>query len=227
MCSNYHNTKEEDKASDYNLQLSLSDRTKQKGIIEDIAINTKTKSVKVALNHGCKQTIISPIYQDWIKTVNTIENQAKKKGLAPEDVNVILDELDNNHEIILENISESPRGESQGNVAKEIYIRKYSDNGKFPLCESIVVGGYPKFLQLTKGEFKLLDRLEIGHKTFYPYDTLETHNPIPYAFESIEELKEYVERARNESLDTLSLKVKSTFKQFVDVEEKIPCAFSS
>jgi hypothetical protein len=56
--------------------------------------------------------------------------------------------------------------------------------------------------------------------TFYPYHTLETHNPIPYTFESEEELKQYLERARNESLDTLHLKVKSTFKQFVDVEEK-------
>src|ERR671930_1683615 len=226
MCSNYHNTKEEDKASDYNLQLSLSARTKEKGIIEDITINTKTKSVKVALNHGCKQTIISPIYHDWIKTANTIERQAKKKGFGSDDVNGILDELDNNHEIILKNIFESPRGEPQGNVAKEIYIRKYSDNGKLPLCESIVVGGYPKFIQLTKEEegddkkFRLLDKLEIGHKTFYPYDTLETHNPIPYSFESEEELKQYLERARNETLDTLYLKVKSTFKQFVDVEEK-------
>ena len=179
MCSNYHNVKGEDKASDHNLQLSLSDKTKEKGIIEDIIINTKTKSVKVALNHGCKQTIISPIYQDWIKTTNTLENQAKKKGLAAEDINGILDELDNNHEIILKNIFESPEEELHGNVTKEVYIRKYSDNGKIPLCESVVVGGSPKFIQLTKGEqFKLLDKLEIGHKTFYPYDTLETHTHI-------------------------------------------------
>ena len=203
MCSNYSNTKEEDKASDHNLKLLLSDKTKQKGIVEDITINTKAKSVKVALNHGCKQTIISPIYQDWIKTTNTIEKQAKKKGLEAEDINGILDELDNNHEIILKNIFESPEEELHGNVTKEVYIRKYSDNGKIPLCESIVVGGSPKFIQLTKGEqFKLLEKLEIGHKTFYPYDTLETHNPIPYSFESEEELKRYLERAKNETPDT-------------------------
>jgi hypothetical protein len=221
MCSNYNNTNEEDKGSD--LKLSLSDRAKQEGIIEDITINTKTKSVKVALNHGCKQTIISPIYQDWIKTANTIEKQAKKKGLASKDVNVILDELDDNHEIIINSILKNAKTnseESQGKVTKEIYIRKYSNDGKLPLCESIIVGGIPKFIQLTNGEFKLLDKLEIGHKTFYPYDTLETHNPIPYAFESEDELKKYLERAKNESFDTLYLKVKSIFKQFVDVEEK-------
>jgi hypothetical protein len=76
MCS----TKGEDKGSDHNLQLSLSDKTKQKGIVEDITINTKTKCVKVALNHGCKQTIVCPIYQDWIKTTNTIENNDKQAG---------------------------------------------------------------------------------------------------------------------------------------------------
>jgi hypothetical protein len=42
MCSDY-NTKEEDKVSDHNLQLSLSERTKQKGIVERITINTKVK----------------------------------------------------------------------------------------------------------------------------------------------------------------------------------------
>jgi hypothetical protein len=223
MCSNYNNTRQEDKASDNNLKLSLSDKTKEKGIVEDITINTKIKSVKVALNHGCKQTIISPIYHDWIKTANTIEKQAKKKGLGAEDVNCILEELDNNHEIILKNIFEGPKEESQDNVVKEIYIRKYSNDGKLPLCESIIVGGHPKFIQLTKeegSEFRLLDKLEIGHKTFYPYDTLETHNPIPYSFESEEELKQYLERAKNETFDTLYLKVKSTFKQYVDVEEK-------
>jgi hypothetical protein len=227
MCSNYNNTQEEHKDSDHNLRLSLSDKTRQKGIIEDITINTKTKSVKVALNHGCKQTIVSPIYGDWIKTANTIEKQAKKKGLGSEDTNVILDELDNNHEIILKTIFQDAKTNSEGrqsNGTKEVYLRKYSGNGKFPLCESIIVGGHPKFLQLTQDEddkeFKLLDKLEIGHKTFYPYDTLETHNPIPYVFESEEELKQYLERAKNETLDTLYLKIKSTFKQFVDVEEK-------
>jgi hypothetical protein len=227
MCSNYHNAKGQDKGSDYTLQLSLSDRTKQKGIIEDITINTKTKNVKVALNHGCKQTIISPIYRDWIKTANTIEKQAKKKGLGIEDTNIILDELDNNHDSILDSIFQDAKNDdSEGrqiNGTKEVYLRKYSGNGKFLLCESIIVGGRPKFLQLTqdaKKEPKLLDKLEIGHKTFYPYDTLETHNPIPYTFESEEELKQYVERTRNETFDTLYLKTKSTFKQFVDVEEK-------
>src|SRR5919199_4668130 len=103
---------------------------------------------------------------------NTIEKQAKKKGLAPEDVNGILDELDDNHEIIIKSILQDARTnseESQGNAVKEIYIRKYSDNGKLPLCESVVVGGYPKFVQLTNGEFKLLDKFKIGRKTFYPY----------------------------------------------------------
>lgn len=42
--------------------------------------------------------------KDQIKTANTIENQAKRKGLGSGDINVILDELDDNHEIILKNI---------------------------------------------------------------------------------------------------------------------------
>ena len=37
MCSNYHNVKYEDKASDTTLRLLLSERTTQKGIVEDVA----------------------------------------------------------------------------------------------------------------------------------------------------------------------------------------------
>ncbi|HZI70844.1 MAG TPA: hypothetical protein VFD60_06750, partial [Nitrososphaeraceae archaeon] len=54
------------------VNLSLSDRSKE--IMKDIAINTKTNSVRVTLNHDCKKTIVSPIYyQDWIKTANTFQ----------------------------------------------------------------------------------------------------------------------------------------------------------
>ena len=38
---------------------------------------------------------------------------------------------------------------------------------------------------------------------FYPADSLVTHNPIPYSFESEEELKKYIELAKKETFDSL------------------------
>jgi hypothetical protein len=57
-------------------------------------------------------------------------------------------------------------------------------------------------------------------KAFYPNDTIDSQNPLPYVFESTDELDTYLQNARNESLDTLYLKVKSIYKKYVDAEEK-------
>src|SRR5690348_1873455 len=191
--------------------------------MKDIAINTKTNSVRVTLNHDCKKTIVSPIYyQDWIKTANTFQKQAERKGLSSENINIILDELDNNNETILELLNNDIEDRPKQIKTKDVYIRKYSGNGNLiPLSESIVLGGIPNFLQVVDGKAASLDRLEIGLKTFYPYDTLETHNPIPYLFESVDELNAYTKDvASYDNLDSLFHKVKAIFKKYVDAEDR-------
>jgi hypothetical protein len=185
-------------------------------------LNSKTNAIVVTLNHGPKKIIVSPIYQDWIRTANTFQKQAERKELPEEYINIILDELDNNNETILDNLLRNgEKEELERAQTKEVYIRKYSGNG-IPLSESIIIGGNPKFLQITDDRKPVLfDKLETGHKTFYPYDNLQTHNPIPYVFEPLEELNGYLKNAAtNENLDPLYLKVKSVFKKYVDVEEK-------
>jgi hypothetical protein len=223
LSSNKNDVREDNKDCANNIvNLSLSNRSKE--IVRGISINTKTNSVIALLNHDCKKAIVSHIYKDWNKTSSTFQKQAERKGLSSEDTDIILDELDNNYESILEHILINPNeyGPRQIIKTKQVYIRKYTGNGNlFPLSESIVLGEAPSFLQVIEGKPVLLDSLEIGQTILYPYDTLETHNPIPYLFESVDELNVCLkEVALYENLDPLFFKVKAIFKKYVDAEDR-------
>ena len=56
-------------------------------------------------------------------------------------------------------------------------------------------------------------------KLLYPKDTVDTHNPVPYTFESLDELNSYLERASKETIESLYFKVKSVVKKYVDTQE--------
>jgi hypothetical protein len=108
-------------------------------------------------------------------------------------------------------INPNEHGPRQIIKTKQVYIRKYTGNGKLvPLSESIVLGGAPNFLQVNEGKPALLDSLETAQTILYPCDTLETHNAIPYLFESKDGLNIYLKNAASyENLDSLFLKVKA------------------
>jgi hypothetical protein len=69
--------------------------------------------------------------------------------------------------------------------------------------------------------FKLYDKIDIPGYTFFPNDTIVTRNPIPYSFESEDELKKYIELAKNETFDTLFEKILMQIKDYVNIEEHI------
>jgi hypothetical protein len=81
--------------------LELSDKLKNKATVESISIYRRAIIV-VALNHGCKRTIISSISPIWTKTISEFEKQAKRKNLSEEETIDITDFLDDNHKKILE-----------------------------------------------------------------------------------------------------------------------------
>ena len=93
----------EDKDKPFPLELeslALSDKLKQKGLVQSITIDRKANIIKVTLNHGSNTPIISPIYPTWIKTIACFSKLAKRKNLSDEDIVNILDVFDDNHEAI-------------------------------------------------------------------------------------------------------------------------------
>lgn len=103
---------------------------------------------------------------------------------------------------------------------QKVFIRKYTGNGTLPLHESAVIAGQSTFLCLTDNDkFQCVPDIEGANKLFYPADTIDTQNPIPYNFKSIVELNNYLDLAKKETFETLYSKVESIFRKYVNAED--------
>ncbi len=69
--------------------------------------------------------------------------------------------------------------------------------------------------------FELLDKIDVPSYAFYPNDSIVTHNPIPYSFESEDELKKYIELAKKETFDSLFQKILEQIRNYVNIEEHV------
>ena len=67
-------------------------------------------------------------------------------------------------------------------------------------------------------KIEVREQIELGDKILRPLKSLSYINKA-YTFASEDEIKQYVERARNESLDTLYRKVKAIWKKYIDADD--------
>src|SRR4030095_12083698 len=103
---------------------------------------------------------------------------------------------------------------------KKILIKKYTAKGTIPLHESIVMNKVPKFVYLDKDKKpQFVNNIERTNDTLIPGDTFDTQNPVPFIFESEEEFKNCLEKARGENLDSLFEKVETINRKYVDMED--------
>jgi hypothetical protein len=90
--------------SDNNLiPLELTEELQKEEVVISFLANKKTKCIAVELNHVYdKKTLVSSVYQDWIKTLTTFSTQASKKGLELRHITMLEDALDNNYQKVME-----------------------------------------------------------------------------------------------------------------------------
>jgi hypothetical protein len=114
------------------VNLQLSDKLKQKGVVQNIAVDRKASAIEVILNRGSKKTIVSTIYPNWNKTQNNFEKQANRKNLSKGDIVDIQDVLDDNHAIILQGIlcNDANDKSAQSNNS-QITDKKKRDNRRY------------------------------------------------------------------------------------------------
>lgn len=101
------------------------------------------------------------------------------------------------------------------------YIQKTSNIIEFPnykLVESILVKGIPKFLISDGKNIEIKNSIELENKTLKPFDKNMYMNK-PYSFDSDEQVQEYIEKAKKETLDTLYRKVKRIWKKYIDADD--------
>ena len=179
----------------------------------------------LTLNHAYKQKqIISHVYEGhkWNDTVDTLVKRLKHSGVSDTHIQLIEDTLNNNYEIVLE-IEQAQVNNIEEQPPKPVKIRKYTGNGTLPLHESVVFkDGQTAFISLDEnGQPKYEIEMNRPGTILLPADNLDSQNPLPYIFESPDELNQYLERGRNETFDSLYLKTKTTYRKYVNIEDHL------
>lgn len=158
------------------------------------------------------------------KSLDDFEKRLKSKveDLSQSHYNLIEEDLLRNLDKIdiaddNENYPDKQIDDTHKENNKIVYQRKYQLDSI--LYEAVIVDRLPKFASCECGTFNLIDKIEITNYTVYPADTIISSNPIPYSFESEQELADYIEHAKNETFDSLFEKILSEFKDYVNVEE--------
>jgi len=114
-------------------------------------------------------------------------------------------------------------GKSKNNnkpTKKTITIKKYTAKGTIPLHECIVINKVSKFVYLDKDKKPcFVNNIERTNDILIPGDTFDTQNPVPFVFDSEEEFRECLDKAKKENLDSLFEKVETINRKYVDMED--------
>jgi hypothetical protein len=101
---------------------------------------------------------------------------------------------------------------------EEHIVFKYSKD--IPLAEEVTLGdlGRNVFLQITEGKPKISNLIDLSHEK---HVIIKPHNQglaspaLPYSFKDVSEIEYFIEKAQNETIDSLFLKHKSIWKHIV------------
>jgi hypothetical protein len=98
--------------------------------------------------------------------------------------------------------NDNVNGKKQQPLKRQFIAYKYSNKGKGPLYEAVILAGRPVFMKYANGNIESYDTIEEDTRIFklpnlenYPYDS--------YEFENTNEIFAYLERAKKESVDSL------------------------
>lgn len=99
---------------------------------------------------------------------------------------------------------------------KETYLQRFTDELYY--AEAVLIDKNEKFLLANNGEISIVDSIPNGDEIIKPLKTLSYINK-PYSFSSEQEVKDYITKAKEHTLDTLYTKVKRIWKKYVDADD--------
>ncbi len=152
------------------------------------------------------------------KSLEEFEKRLKSKveGLSPSYYNLIEEDIFKNLKKI-EDLGNNEVDDTNTKNNRIIYQRKYELG--LNLYEAVIVDRLPKFVCYNAGTFNLVDKIEVANYSIYPADTIISSNPNPYSFESEQEVSEYFEMAKKETMDSLFEKILAEFRRYLNAEE--------
>lgn len=205
------------------IEFDVSDELKT--IVSEFGYN-KNGSIKITFTEVYQNLTLHCFFDinKIQKSLTEFERKLKSKvqSLLPSHYNLIEEDfIKNLHRIdTIENDTQSSERQNDDTKIQDnkiIYQRKYQLN--CILYEAVIVERLPKFVSYDSVTFKLIDKIEVANYSIFPADTIISSNPVPYSFESEQELKDYMELAKNETFDSLFEKILSEFIDYVNVEE--------
>ena len=200
------------------------------GILNTFEYIKDDKLIKLQFSEIFKNKLIfSPFnIREYVKSLANLERKVKSivTGITKQQYNLI-------ETCIYQELDKLKLEETENNPASNnITIEKVQQLRKFELgnknFESLLVDNEPYFVTPDEDNIYILEKqIEVSGNTFLPADNITTINPLPYSFESEDELKHYLEKAKNETFDTLFTKVLTEFKRYVSVDEHVSTILSA
>jgi hypothetical protein len=114
-------------------------------------------------------------------------------------------------------LNERGNGESRNSKKiKETYLQRFTNEQYY--AEAVLINKEPKWLVVNDGQVSIADYIPNGDEIIKPLKELSYINK-PYSFGSDSEVNDYIDKAKNETLDTLYSKVKQIWKKYVDADD--------
>lgn len=223
------------------LRLELSEQLRNEKIVDEFTFDSQNY-FKIRLNHKDQQKLI-PFEFDWTKTyqnnLESFEKWLERKGVDKEHAKLILDTVDNNHQAILQFLTQSQfqsksksrssyYDDSNGNTSTtfdatksklkpvhEHTVYKYSNRGKGSLHEAIILAGKPVFIQYddSSGQITIVERIQEANRIILPPHPEECPYES-YEFANVDEIQGFVQQAKSISIDSLYLKAKKFVQEY-------------
>ena len=113
-----------------------------------------------------------------------------------------------------------PQKNQKKHGPKDVYVQRFSNDQYY--AEAALIDNTPKFLLIdskaAESSIEIVDKISSIDETIRPLKALSYINK-PYTFNSNEDVKSFIEKAKNETLDSLYRKVKSIWKRYVDADD--------
>lgn len=106
-----------------------------------------------------------------------------------------------------------PKGKVTRGDKRELPSYKYSNKGKGPLHEAVILNGRPLFLKYEDSKINLIDKIEEENRIIRPPYS-EEYPYEPYEFVDIEEIQSLVKQTESASIDSLYMRAKEYVQEY-------------
>ncbi len=114
--------------------------------------------------------------------------------------------------------NEVSEAQSTGKIKRRCIAYKYSSRGKGVLREAVTISGLPVFLEYGNGKLKIVENIEEQGRIIKPPNS-EEYPYEPYEFANMNQVMEYVDRAKSMSIDSLYTQVKRFVTEYNDQDQ--------